>query len=411
MQASTALLTGIIALCTSAFCQARSFDDIHDDAIVIDSHSDFLDRSAIDGTALNDDPPLAQTSLQKLKDGKVDAQFFSVFVPPAFKNYGFAKRTFELIERFYSEIETNQDAIKFAGSASEIRSLANSGQIAALIGIEGGHSIENNLDLLRIYYRLGVRYMTLTWNNTNEWADSSGDSHRWGGLNDFGIRVVEEMNDLGMIIDISHVSDETFWDVLEHSRAPVFASHSLARSLKATPRNMSDDMIRALAKNGGVLQVSFYAKHLDKTFSDRFDAALKASEDRFAAIEKEFSDDPVQQDIALWSAEKALEQSFPAPSMTRVIDHIDHIVGVAGIDHVGIGSDFDGLGAPPVGLEHAGRFQSITRELQHRGYSEADIRKIWGGNLLRVFEAVEQHRGSITQRQRVPTTFIGEEKP
>ena len=388
----TAMKIATIALTLTSQCTADQVGILHEAALVIDTHSDFLDRTAIDGATLNDDPEFAQTTLKKLIDGQVDAQFFSVFVPPAFEQYGFARRTLELIDRFYQEIEGNPEHIRFAASSADIRSLAQHGHIAALLGIEGGHSIENRLELLRIYYRLGVRYLTLTWNNTNEWADSSADDEKWNGLNPFGRTVVQEMNNLGMIIDISHVSDETFWDVIETTRAPVIASHSLARSVKDSPRNMSDEMIKAMAKNGGVIQVSFYAKHLDNRFSDQFDQVMLQAAPQLAAIEKKYADDPVAQDIALWSTEKSLERSLTPPPMTRVIDHIDHIVQLAGVNHVGIGSDFDGLGAPPAGLEHAGKFQSITRELAARGYTQAEIKKIWGGNLLRVFEAVEARR-------------------
>lgn len=387
----------LIAVIASGQCAADNIAKLHQSAIVIDTHSDFLDRTAIDGARLNEDPPFAQTTLKKLVDGQIDAQFFSVFVPPAFEEYGFAKRTLELIDRFYAEIEDNPTQIRFAQSAADIRNLSQQGYVAALLGIEGGHSIENSLELLRIYHRLGVRYLTLTWNNTNEWADSSSDEAIHNGLNEFGVAVVREMNDLGMLIDISHVSDDTFWDVIESSRAPIIASHSLARTIKKSSRNMSDDMIKALAVNGGVIQVSFYAKHLDERFSDEFDTAMAQAASKMSAIEKQFAHAPIAQDMALWSAEKELERSLEPPPMTRVIDHIDHIVGIAGIDHVGLGSDFDGLGAPPAGLAHSGEFQSITRELVARGYNEPDIKKILGGNFLRVFEAAQSKASQGSQ--------------
>ena len=379
-----------LLLCATAGVQADDIDRLHDAAIVIDAHSDFLDRSEIDGSRLTEDPPGAQTTLKKLQQGRVDAQFFSVFVPPAYERYGFARRTFELIDRLYRELEASPGDIRLVTTADGILRESAAGRIAALIGIEGGHSIEHNLALLRVYHRLGVRYMTLTWNNANEWADSSGDEARWDGLNAFGLDVVREMNRLGMMIDISHVSDAAFWDVMEHTRAPVIASHSLARELRGSARNMSDEMIRAMANNGGVIQVSFYAKHLDDEFKTAFDSAMEEAAAQFDALETQYADDPIELDEQSWSLEKRIEQALTPPSTARVADHIDHIVKVAGIDHVGIGSDFDGLGAPPAGLEHIGRIRTLTAELVRRGYTDADVKKILGENLLRVMRAVDQ---------------------
>ena len=365
-------------------------DRLHKSAIVIDAHSDYLDRSAIDGAGLGEDPPGGQTSVGKLREGQVDAQFFSVFVPPAYERYGYVERTHELIDRLLQQVARFPNQLEFATTADDIERISRSGKSAALMGIEGGHSIQNRLEHLRNYYRLGVRYMTLTWNNTNDWADASGDSARWSGLNDFGIEVVREMNRLGMMIDISHVSDDTFWDVMQHTSKPVIASHSLARSLRDTPRNMSDKMIKAMAENGGVVQVSFYSKHLDQAFADRFDQLKGEAKDQFNTLEKKYRDDPIQLDIAQWSLEKKIENEVSVPSYRKVVDHIDHIVQLVGPDHVGLGSDFDGMGSPPQGLEHIGKIKVITGELVKRGYSDEDTTKILGGNLLRVMRANER---------------------
>ena len=367
---------------------------IHKNAIVIDTHSDFLDRSAIDGSGLGDDTMGSQTTLRKLREGEVDAQFFSIFIPPAYAQYGFAKRANELIDRLEQEIVEHSDQVEKAVSVEQIHRISQRGKIAALMGIEGGHAIEKNLEKLGEFYQRGVRYMTLTWSNTNEWADSSGDVARWNGLNDFGFQVVKNMNDLGMMIDISHVSEETFWDVMSITRSPVLASHSGVRAVMGNKRNMSDQMIRAVARNGGVIQVTFYARYVDQHFYDQFELAERAAQAQFRQLEQKYAHDPVELDQQQWSLELALEKKIPPPTALKVVDHIDHIVKLVGVDYVGLGSDFDGMGTPPEGLEHVGKLATITQELVKRGYAEADIQKVLGGNLLRVFEENEKNANS-----------------
>jgi membrane dipeptidase len=269
--------------------------------------------------------------------------------------------------------------------------------LAALMGIEGGHSIENDIHLLRDYYRIGVRYMTLSWSNTNEWADSSGDldDPRIGhhnGLTDFGRQVVREMNRLGMMVDISHVADKTFWDAIATTKAPVIASHSSARALTNAPRNMTDDMLRAVAKNGGVVQVNFFSGFDDQKYWDAAQAQAKEQKvaiDDFMAKRraegKEVSYVEVDKIDREWMAK------IPRPPLKSLIDNIDHIAKVAGIDHVGLGSDFDGVsGATPEGIDSAADLPKITQALLDRGYGAKDIHKILGGNLLRVFGDVER---------------------
>ena len=265
------------------------------------------------------------------------------------------------------------------------------------MGIEGGHSIENDLRLLRDYYRLGVRYMTLSWSNTNEWADSSGDIddskvQHHNGLTDFGKQVVLEMNRLGMMVDISHVADKTFWDAIATTKAPVIASHSSARALVDAPRNMTDEMLRAVTKNGGVVQVNFFNGFDDADFSK----AMKAqSKDQAAAIQKytnqlKAEGKPVNY-VDVDRIEREWTAKIPRPPLKSLIDHIDHIAKVAGIDHVGLGSDFDGVsGATPQGMDSAADLPKITQALLDRGYSADDIKKILGGNLMRVFREVER---------------------
>ena len=362
---------------------------VHAEAIVIDTHSDFLDRVSIDGTGLADDPQHAQTTLSKLRAGGVDAQFFSVFVPPAYAEYGFVQRTLELIDQLHREVDANADQIAIATSADDIIRIAGQGKVAALMGIEGGHSIDNRLSNLRSYYRLGVRYLTLTWNNTNDWADAAGDKSRWSGLTGFGELVVREMNRLGMMVDVSHVAAATFWDVLRVTRSPVIASHSATAHLTPADRNLDDKMIRAVAENGGVIQVTFYPKHIDTQFAGALDKTLSQRTAQFNGLADNHLLDPIQLDASQWELEKTIERSLPPPPLAAVLDHIEHIVRIGGINHVGIGSDFDGMGSAPAGLENVGKLPSLTQALLDRGYAEADIRKILGENLLRVMRVNE----------------------
>jgi membrane dipeptidase len=284
-----------------------------------------------------------------------------------------------------------------AFSVADIERAHREHKLAALLGIEGGHSIENDIRLRRDYYRLGVRYMTLSWSNTNEFADSSGDINNpkvehHNGLTDGGKHIVLEMNRLGMLVDISHVADKTFYDAIAVSKAPVIASHSSSRTLTNHPRNMTDDMLRAVAKNGGVVQVNFYSAFVDENFrkaaeaqaKDR-DAATKADAELLKTAGKTVTSldgDRVERE---WYAK------IPRPPLSSLIDHIDHIAKVAGIDHVGLGSDFDGVnGATPEGIDSAADLPKITQALLDRGYSAGDIREILGGNLLRVFREAER---------------------
>jgi membrane dipeptidase len=265
------------------------------------------------------------------------------------------------------------------------------------MGIEGGHSIENDLHLLRDFYRLGVRYMTLSWSNTNEWADSSGDIddpkiQHHNGLTDFGKQVVLEMNRMGMMVDISHVADKTFWDAIATTKAPLIASHSCARALTNHPRNMTDDMLRAVAKNGGVVQVNFYSAFVDESYRK---AAEEQKKEREAAVDEYVAKKKAMGQRVTYLDKDRVEREWaariPRPPLKSLIDHIDHITKVAGVDHVGLGSDFDGVSdATPTGIDSAADLPKITQALLDRGYSAEDIHRILGGNLLRVFSEVER---------------------
>ena len=371
---------------------------IHNSAIIVDTHADtpqrFLDEHFDIG---NTDPKdLGHITLDRARAGNLGAEFFSIWVEPSFKGQ-YAHRTLDLIDSVYEQAERHPDRMMMAFSVEDIERAHQQKKLAALLGIEGGHAIENDLDVLRDFYRLGVRYMTLTWSNTNEWADSSGDitdakiAHH-NGLTDFGKQVVLEMNRLGMMVDISHVADKTFYDAVAVSKAPVIASHSSARALTDAPRNMTDDMLRAVAKNNGVVMVNFFNGFIDEDYRKAEEAQKKDREDAVTAfVEKNKVDGNPVTYVQYDHIEREWMARIPRPPLSRLIDHIDHVAKVAGIDHVGLGSDFDGVsGATPQGLNSAADLPKITQALLERGYSEQDIRKVLGGNLLRVFREVEQ---------------------
>jgi membrane dipeptidase len=373
--------------------------EIQDSAIVVDTHADtpqrFLDENYdIGSTDPNDH---GHISLDKAKAGNLGAEFFSIWVEPETNQGHFARHTLDLIDSVYEQAARHPDRMMMAFSVADIERAHREHKLAALMGIEGGHSIENDIHVLRDYYRLGVRYMTLSWSNTNEFADSSGDIDKpnvehHNGLTEGGKQIVLEMNRLGMLVDISHVADKTFWDTIAVTKAPVIASHSSARALTNHARNMTDDMLRAVAKNGGVVDVNFYSAFVDENYrkaseaqaKDR-DAARKAYTDKLKAEGKT----PTYIDLDHLDREWAAK--IPRPPLSSLIDHIDHIAKVAGIDHVGLGSDFDGVnGATPQGIDSAADLPKITQGLLDRGYGAADIRKILGGNVLRVFAQAER---------------------
>ncbi|HYK20373.1 MAG TPA: membrane dipeptidase [Pyrinomonadaceae bacterium] len=364
---------------------------IHRRAIVIDTHNDVTTPMTNDNYDLGGAPPTPyRTSIARMKQGGLTAEFFSLYVKPWYVEHGgAARRTLDMIDSVHRAVERHPNDLMFATSVADIRRAKQQGKIAALMGIEGGHAIEDSLATLREFYRLGVRYMTLTWNNTNNWADAGRGEKKHHGLSDFGREVVREMNRLGMLVDVSHVSDETMSDALDVSKAPIIASHSSARALSNVPRNIPDDLLKRIAKNGGVVQVNFYSQFVDATTvspqSAERDKRLKAQQD---ALNEKYKNDPER----LAEESDKLEAANPLPPLpiSKLIDHIDHIVKVAGIDHVGIGADFDGANDMPEGAKDVSMLPNITYELLKRGYSERDIRKILGENFLRVFAEAER---------------------
>ncbi len=371
---------------------------LHDSALIVDTHADTPQRFLDEGFDIGSRDPkdIGHISLDKMRRGNLGAEFFSIWVDPETNHGNFARHTFDLIDSVYEQAARHPDRMMMADSTADIERARKEHKLAALMGIEGGHSIENDIHLLRDYYRLGVRYMTLSWSNTNEWADSSGDIddpkvNHHNGLTDFGKQVVLEMNRLGMMVDISHVADKTFWDAIATTKAPVIASHSSARALVDAPRNMTDEMLRAVTKNGGVVQVNFFNGFDDAEFRKAVEAQAK---DQAAAVQKYMDQlkaegKPVNY-VDVDRIEREWMAKIPRPPLKSLIDHIDHIAKVAGIDHVGLGSDFDGVsGATPQGIDSAADLPKITQALLDRGYSAEDIKKILGENLMRVFREVE----------------------
>lgn len=374
-----------VAAVLSLAAQARKFSDeevmrVHRSALLIDSHNDITSRT-VEGYDIGKNANDGHTNIAGLRAGGVGAQFFAVYVAATFVNGNHsANRALQMIDTVRHDIVARYpNEFQFATTADDIEKAHQQGKIAALMGIEGGHAIEDSLRLLRDFYSLGIRYMTLTHSNTNDWADSSGDIDKpavkhHNGLTALGKDVVREMNRLGMMVDISHVSDKTFWDALETSTAPVFASHSSCRAISNVPRNMTDEMLRALARKGGVIQINFACEFLSQASADASKAVPRMTAAR------------ADGDRALMAEYR---KKVPPATIADVVAHIDHAVKVAGIDAVGIGSDFDGIFCASKDLEDVSKFPNLTRALLEKGYSAAEIRKIYGANLLRVMRAVE----------------------
>jgi len=359
-------------------------------AIIIDTHADTPQMMLDEGYDLAQPDSPFMISVPKMRQGHLCAEFFSIWVDVGWPKQDLIHRALDLIDVVYEQVGRHSDVLGMATTADEIVRLHLQGKFAILMGVEGGHIIQDDLRALDIYYRLGVRYMTLTHTANTEWADSSGDKPKWNGLTDFGKLVVERMNRLGMMVDISHVSDKTFYDTLATTKAPVIASHSSCRALCDVPRNMTDDMIRALAQNGGVMDINFYSGFLSPDFAAAYKKVASQIHADESAAEKQYASDRkrlAEESRNIWAR---YASQFPAPSYTTIADHIDHAVQVGGIDHVGLGSDFDGIDSAPKGMEDVSKLPDLVRELARRGYSEQDLKKILGGNLLRVMRQVER---------------------
>lgn len=363
---------------------------LHRRAIIVDGHCDTPYRLLRHNVHLDEHDTEAQADLKTLREGGITASFFAAYVPPFYAGRGAANFARQLIDLIYAETARRPDALSLVTDSAGIRTAKRDGKIAIMIGVEGGHAIEDSLDILRELYDRGARYMTLTHVNTNNWCDSSGDAPRHNGLTDFGRDVVRTMNDLGMIVDVSHISDDAFRDVIATTRVPVVATHSSARALCRHPRNMTDDMLRELAKNGGVCMINFFSAFI----SDDVAQVIIASQKRPKKADGDGTGgtEEMPDDRTDWDTYLQWFQSLGCPRATldQVVDHIFHVAEVAGIDHVGIGSDFDGVPALPDGLGDAASLPQLTARLVERGMSDADVEKVLGGNFMRVFEAVER---------------------
>ena len=401
-----ALAAGVLLCAAAPLGAASPQDDIaararrlHAQSIVVDTHVDapyVLVEKWADIAQRGSTPHF---DIPRAREGGVTAPFFAVYIPQTYAETGGAARlTLDLIDLVGRVVASHPNDLVAASSVAEIRRAKKDGRIAVLMGIEGGHAIEDSLASLRQFHRLGVRYMTLTHTRTNHWADSTGpfnlpdfdpaSARQHGGLSDFGRQVVREMNRLGMMVDISHVSDDTIADVLETSRAPVFASHSSCRALCDIPRNLTDDQIRKVAAGGGVLMINIGSYFLDPEAVAAMKAELEKVRPEYEAIKKQYAGDPKGRDEAIG---KLLE---PLPrrrtGWTKAIDHIEHALKVGGPNAVGLGTDFDGVQDPPEGLDDVSMLPKITEELLRRGHSEAEVRGVLGENFLRFFAKVEE---------------------
>ena len=366
---------------------------LHRRAIVVDTHDDTTQRLLFDKTFdIGQRHVDGNVDVPRMREGGLDALFFSIFVQGDVTGPAAVRRAMALIDRVRETVRLHPADLALATSVQEIRKAVAEGKIAALMGMEGGHMIDDDLGLLRIYAALGVRYLTLTHSVNTGWADSSGDTPTHNGLTPFGKDVVRELNRLGVMVDVSHVSDKTFYDALEVTKVPVIASHSSCRAIANHPRNMTDDMLRALARNGGVVMINYEMSFLSEPFraaSDKSGGTLKLFEEATRACKGD--DACAMLEVQRGTQVAIAKGELPAVSWTAIVDHIDHAAHVAGVDHVGLGSDFDGA-TMPAGMEDASRLPRLTQALLDRGYSEPDIQKILGGNILRVMAAVEAGR-------------------
>jgi membrane dipeptidase len=396
-RAKTVTMSWALVISATVMAQRAGPDDVvtararelHARAIVVDTHDDTTQRLLSEPTFdLGARNSTGSIDIARMREGGLDALFFSIYMPGDVTGPLAVKRALQQIDAVREAVRTHPRELMLATSVADIRRAVAERKIAALMGMEGGHMIDADLGVLRGYAALGVRYLTLTHSLNTTWADSSGDTPAHNGLTPFGKDVVRELNRLGVMVDVSHVSDKTFYDTLEVTTAPVIASHSSSRAIANSPRNMTDDMLRALAKNGGVVMLNYNAGFLSEAFrTAKPPAGVQAQLD---GAEKRCGKDEGCL-IFDWSRiyhEAMRKSQMPAVTWVAIVDHIEHVVKVAGIDHVGLGSDFDGA-IMPLGMEDASKLPKITGELLKRGHSERDVTKILGGNLLRVMEQAE----------------------
>jgi len=383
------LLSLVIASGASA-----QYKKIHRKAVVIDTHNDVLSTVVMKGMHVEDNlAGKTHTDLKRLREGGVDIQVFSVFCDERYgigTAFHYANTQIDSLDAI---IKRNPSSLMAVNNPRELRLAVKKKKIGCMMGVEGGHMMEEKLEYLDSFYKRGVRYMTLTWNNSTSWATSAADEtakkdslpHK--GLTEFGKKVVERMNELGMLVDVSHVGEQTFWDAIHTTVRPVIASHSNAYSLCPVPRNLRDDQILAIGKNGGVIHLNFYSGFVDSNYNKRKNAFLLSHQREVDSLKSA--------GLASYEREEWISRKYPVeadalrPPLSMLLDHLDYIVKLIGVDHVGLGSDFDGIESAPAGLDDVRSFPQITKALLQRGYSKKDIIKILGGNFIRVFEQAQ----------------------
>jgi membrane dipeptidase len=373
------------------FLPAQSYRKLHDKATVIDTHNDVLWSVIMQGKSMETDlTGQAHTDLERFRKGGLDVQVFSIFCDERFDHDTAFRYANIQIDSLQAIAARNPGKMMMVQTPEQLATAVREKKLGCMMGVEGGHMIEDKLENLEALYRRGVRYMTLTWNNSTSWASSAmdettkKDSLPHKGLNDFGKQVVRKMNELGMLVDVSHVGEQTFWDAINTTTKPIIASHSCAHQLCPVFRNLNDDQIRAIGKNGGVIHLNFYSGFVDSGFTRRvntFNQLHKAETDSLKKLALS------NREVRLYMNQHyAAELIALRPPLSLLLDHLDHIVALTGVDHVGLGSDFDGVSSTPIGLDDVSTYPLITQALRQRGYSKKDIRKILGGNFVRVFK-------------------------
>jgi membrane dipeptidase len=408
MRRALLLLCTIACLCLAAPLARRTAADdvaerahkVHFSSIVLDTHDDTTQRFFAKDFDLGKRNPDGHVDIPRMREGGMNAIFFSIWIDGRIMGPPAVQKALDQIDAVHENVRTFSKDMVFARTAEEVRRAHAQGKIAALMGVEGGHMIGNDIRVVRIFADLGVRYMTLSHFYNDEWADSSTDKPAHNGLTDFGKDIVREMNRQGILVDISHVSDKTFYDALEVSKAPLIASHSSCRALCNHVRDMSDDMIKALAAKGGVIQINYERSFIDQAYKDAYDKETGGVVQHFSDLTKNCNNDAacISREIATLQKKLTAEGKLPHVSWERIVEHIDHAVKLVGADHVGLGSDFDGADMPE-GMEDCSKLPKITEALLRKGYSESDIRKILGENTLRVMEQAERVSRELQSQQ------------
>lgn len=389
--------SSVIAICFAMSCHclsvgAQSYQKLHDKSIVVDTHNDVLSTVSMKGMNIDMDlTGKSHSDVRRFKQGGIDVQVFSIFCDERYGNGKAYRYANEEIDSLYAIIKRNPDDLLLVTDYKSFRQAVKTKKMGAMIGVEGGHMIEEDIANLEALYKRGARYLTLTWNNSTSWASSAKDeangtvANESKGLKSFGKRVVRKMNELGMMIDMSHVGEQTFWDVMQLTTRPVIASHSSVYSLCPHFRTLKDDQIRAIGKNGGVIFINFYSGFIDASYQHRLTAFHnKHRTEKDSLLNLKWA----EYEINEWMADRYPEEAGSLrPPLSLLIDHIDHVVKIAGIDHVGLGSDFDGIESAPLGLDDVSDMPLVTQALVERGYTKRQIKKILGQNFIRVFRA------------------------